>query len=106
MKQKSRYVRGKLLSIIATITIVLLTKCVEAKRLIDEYPDAQVKEDESQQSKDSSILAELFTMDDPDVYEVPLPLDIMLATYNSKLNSTSVDDEEKNNEKSQSSELS
>ena len=45
-------------------------------------------------------------MDDPDVYEVPLPLDIMLATYNSKLNSTSVDDEEKNNEKSQSSEVS
>ena len=45
-------------------------------------------------------------MKDPDVYEVPIPLDIMLATYNNKLNSTSVDDEEKNNEKSQSSEVS
>ena len=38
-------------------------------------------------------------MKDPDVHEVPVPLDIMLATYNNKLNSTSVDDEEKINEK-------
>ena len=41
-------------------------------------------------------------MNDPDVYEVPLPLDIMLANYYSK----PVDDEEKNNEQTQSSETS
>ena len=58
------------------------------------------------QSNDSSILAELFSMHDPEVYEVPIPLDIMLATYNNKLNSTNVDDEEKNNEIDQSSEES
>ena len=45
-------------------------------------------------------------MNDPDVYEVPLPLDIMLANYNNKLNSTNVDDEEKDHAQTQSSETS
>ena len=47
MKQKSGYVRGKFLGLIASI---IITKCIEAKRLIDEYPEFQPKEDESLQS--------------------------------------------------------